>query len=137
MRAPRRRAAVGWATALLLLPLPATAAEPGAPAPARRAAPVKKQRTLLYFHAPWCQGCRKFEAGQVLERLAAQFPTLSVERVDVSERPELLERHGVALTPTVLLVDERGARLGKLRLDLADPDVTLERGLALIRAHAP
>lgn len=127
MAARSRRGAVAWAVALLLaVAWPAGADDVPAKPPA-----APKLR-LLYFHASWCEGCRRFEAGRVLERLQARHPTLTVEKVDVQAKPELLERYGVELTPTVLLVDEHGTRLGKLRIALKDPDATLERAEALV-----
>lgn len=133
LRVPaRRRAAWVLLAGLALAPitLGADAVEASEPA----AKPARTLR-LLYFHASWCHGCRRFEQGRVLERLQAQRADVAVQKVDVEAEPALRDKYGVELTPTVLLVDARGERLGKLRITLAEPDATLQRALALLQEH--
>ncbi len=110
--------------------LSAAAPDAGAPAPAAR--PLTDV-TLLSFQATWCGGCKRLEAGKVVERLQAEVPGLKVERVDVDQRRELVERYGVEYTPTLLLVDAEGFPLGKVRIELDDPGATVARGVKLVR----
>lgn len=91
------------------------------------------QVKLLYFHASWCQSCKRLDAGRVIERLQEREPGLTVERVDVDTQVPLLERYGVSVTPTLLLVDADGFPLGKAPLDLDRPDATLERLHKLVK----
>lgn len=97
--------------------------------PKRTIADVK----LLYFHASWCQSCKRLEAGKVLERLKELEPALVVERVDVDTQVPLLDRYGVTVTPTLVLVDKDGFPLGRPAIDLDRPDVTLERIQKLVK----
>lgn len=97
--------------------------------PRRTLADVK----LLYFHASWCQSCKRLEAGRVLERLHELEPALVVERVDVDTQVPVLERYGVTVTPTLVLVDADGFPLGRPVIDLDHPDVTLERIQKLVK----
>lgn len=123
--------------ALVLLVLSATtfAAEPGVDGGVvtkwrgRTIASVK----LLYFHADWCQSCKRLEAGKVLDRLQERAPGLVVEIVDVDTQQPLLERYGVTQTPTLVLVDADGFPLGRPAIDLDHPDVTLERVEKLVK----
>ncbi len=110
---------------LLLLWSPLVFAGP----PKRTLADVK----LLYFHASWCQSCKRLEAGKVLERLHELQPALVVERVDVDTQVPLLDRYGVTVTPSFVLVDAAGFPLGRPVIDLDRPDVTLERIQKLVK----
>lgn len=96
---------------------------------ARTIADVK----LLYFHASWCASCARLESGGVLERIGAHAPALAIVRIDVDAQASLLDRYGVTQTPTLLLVDAEGFPLGKVAIDLAEPDVTLERVQKLLK----
>jgi len=123
---------IRWGGLGLAVALAAAAASDGGVtgrAPARTLSEVK----LLYFHATWCGGCKRLEAGKVLERLQALQPALVVERIDIDAQRPLVERYGVEYTPTLLLVDADGFPLGKPRIELADPDATLERLAKLVR----
>ena len=118
---------VSW---LLLAVLAASPSVPGVPdagtsirKPVRTLAQVK----LLYFHASWCTSCSRFDASEVLSRLKAGLPGLTIEQVDVDTHEPLLTRYGVTVTPTLVLVDADGFPLGKPSIALDDPDGTLAR----------
>jgi thiol-disulfide isomerase/thioredoxin len=115
---------------LTLLAASAVAAASDGGIEARRAARTLSQVKLLYFHASWCQSCKKFEAGRVLERLD---PGLRVEPVDVDVSEALLTRYGVTQTSTLVLVDADGFPLGKPTIELDDADATLARLEKLVR----
>lgn len=123
--------------ALAFAPLfAARAADPSAPdasVPVKPKARELKDVKLLYFHAAWCQGCKRFEAGRVLERLLQKEPALALEKVDVDQHQDLLEKYGVEYTPTLLLVDADGFKLGKVKIALDDADATLERAHKLVK----
>ena len=81
---------------------------------------------LLYFHASWCQSCKRLEAGRVLERLHEVEPALVIERVDADTQVPLVDRYGVTVTPTLVLVDADGFPLGRPVIELDRPAATLE-----------
>lgn len=102
-------------------------------APAARRGRTLAEVKLLYFHADWCQSCKRLEAGRVLERLKAREPALKVEIVDVDTQEAMLDRYGVTQTPTLVLVDADGFPLGRPAIDLDQPDVTLDRLEKLVK----
>ncbi len=68
------------------------------------------QPVVVFFHSPACSSCK-----QVQQTLAAVYPAyretvflLDVDTTDTRER-ELVERTGVQITPTLLLVNASGA----------------------------
>lgn len=88
---------------------------------------------LLVFSATWCDSCRRFEAGGALTQVAQKLPGLEVETVDVDAHRDVVERYGVELTPTLVLVDRAGFPLARPRIDLAEPTATAERVVKLVR----
>ncbi|MER2561013.1 MAG: thioredoxin family protein [Myxococcaceae bacterium] len=88
---------------------------------------------LLVFTATWCDSCRRFEAGGALGEVRRQLPGLELESVDVDARRDVVERYGVEVTPTLVLVDRSGFPLAKPRIDLAEPAATAERVVKLVR----
>lgn len=88
---------------------------------------------LLVFTATWCQSCRRFEAGGALTQVAQKLPALELETVDVDARRDVVERYGVEVTPTLVLVDRSGFPLARPRIDLAEPTATAERVVKLVR----
>jgi thiol-disulfide isomerase/thioredoxin len=88
--------------------------------------------TLLYFQSADCGSCRRFEAAGVLDQVAKVYPALKQERVDVDAKADVVQRYGVEVTPTVVLVDAAGFPLGRPKLVLAEPDATRERIVALV-----
>lgn len=119
---------------VLLLALPALA-DPPAQAPARIKKPARtiEQVKLLYFHAPWCQSCKRLDESGVLARLVEQEPGLIIEKVDVDANEKLLDQYGVEVTPTLLLVDASGFPLGRPSITLDAPDKTLATAVRLVR----
>ncbi|MBL8936280.1 MAG: thioredoxin family protein [Archangium sp.] len=116
--------------ALLLSFMLVTTAQAGdAGVPRRTLREVK----LLVFTATWCGSCRRFEAGGALNQVTAQLPELTLETVDVDARRDVVERYGVEVTPTVVLVDASGFPLARPRIDLAEPTATAERVVKLVK----
>jgi thioredoxin 1 len=60
----------------------------------------KKMKSYLYFSAPWCGPCRML--GPVMERVGN---TISVQKVNVDEQPELAQQYNVRSVPTVVLLE--------------------------------
>ena len=120
---------------LVLLSFATFAADPvtDGGAASKRPGRTIDQVKLLYFHASWCQSCKRLEAGHVLERLKESAPGLKVEQVDVDTQQSLLEHYGVTVTPTLVLVDGDGFPLGTPVIDLDHPDVTLDRLQRLVK----
>ncbi|MEW6431207.1 MAG: thioredoxin family protein [Myxococcota bacterium] len=113
---------------------PALPPDAGVLAPgAKRHGRDVKTLTLLYFHASWCQSCKRFDAGGALDAVKQAEPDLAVRTVDVDTEVPTLEKYGVEVTPTLVLVDADGYQLARPRIDLDDGKGTAERILKAVR----
>lgn len=65
-------------------------------------------RSVVQFTHPICSECREWD-----ERLARDATTPRV-RIDVREQPALAHKYGIAIVPTVLVVDREGVVLERL-----------------------
>ena len=66
---------------------------------------------LLYFHAAWCGPCRM--VSPLLDQLEMQDPELRIGKIDIDRCPEIAERYGVELVPTLVYI-KNGQAAGKL-----------------------
>jgi thioredoxin-like negative regulator of GroEL len=80
-------------------------------------APAPVQPTLVFFFSPSSGRCRRVEGflAQVLQR-RKNHATFRLFRVDVEERPELVERFAVTATPTLAVLDR-----GRISATLQQP----------------
>ena len=60
-----------------------------------------KGAVLVEFSAPWCGYCRR--RAPVLARMDGAAGTPPIALVDIDEEPQLAERYGVEVIPTLLL----------------------------------
>jgi thioredoxin 1 len=69
---------------------------------------------LVFFYSRSSGACRRAEGflAQVLQR-RGNHNTFELERVEESQRPELLERFGIDLLPTLVVIEDKRVR-GKL-----------------------
>ena len=74
--------------------------------------PLGSAATFLQFSAPACTQCR--HARRVLGDLAARTPGLAHVELDATERLDLARAHSILRTPTVLVLDGRGAVVRRL-----------------------
>jgi thiol-disulfide isomerase/thioredoxin len=66
---------------------------------------------LVFFYSPVSGSCRRVEGflAQVLQR-RRNHGTFRLYRVDEKERPDLVERFGVATMPTLVIVEDKIVR---------------------------
>jgi len=63
---------------------------------------------LLYFTAQYCRAC-KFQQTPIVEAIASKFgDAIAVNRVDVTDHPELASQYKVLTLPTTIVVSELG-----------------------------
>jgi thioredoxin-like negative regulator of GroEL len=66
-------------------------------------AAAENKLVLLDFGAEWCSTCRVVDG--ILEKVWADLePRLLWVKVDIHQRPDLVERFGVLSVPTVLIL---------------------------------
>jgi thiol-disulfide isomerase/thioredoxin len=75
------------------------------------AASTTEQPGLVFFYSPVSGSCRRAEGflAQVLQR-RRNHGTFKLYRVDEQERPDLVERFGVATMPTLVVVEDKVVR---------------------------
>lgn len=63
---------------------------------------------LLYFTAQYCRAC-KFQQTPIVETIASKLgDAIAVNRVDVTDHPELARHYKVLTLPTTIVVSELG-----------------------------
>jgi thioredoxin 1 len=63
---------------------------------------------LLYFTAQYCTAC-KFQQSPIIEAITSKFgDSITVNRVDVTDHPELASHYKVLTLPTTIVVSEQG-----------------------------
>ncbi|MFD1722876.1 thioredoxin family protein [Amnibacterium endophyticum] len=67
--------------------------------------------TLLQFSTEWCARCPATR--RLLGEVAGRTPGVRHADVDLTDRPELATRFDVLQTPTVLVLDARGAEVAR------------------------
>ncbi|MCC6338140.1 MAG: thioredoxin family protein [Myxococcales bacterium] len=125
-----------WLLSLVLVVSPAVLAQDaGVPPKAAAKKPLREVKSLrlLYFHASWCPSCRRLEASGALDAVKQAEPELRLQVVDVDTEVPTLDRYGVEVTPTLVLVDADGFPLARPRIELDDGPGTAERILAAVR----
>jgi thioredoxin len=61
--------------------------------------------TMMKFGAAWCGPCRTI--APVVEKLAADYAgRVTLDAVDIEERPEVAQRFGITNIPTLLVLKE-------------------------------
>ena len=64
---------------------------------------LSENKTILVdFYATWCGPCKML--APVLEEVDPEFTDVEFVKVDVDECPELAQRYGVAVIPTLFVI---------------------------------
>ena len=74
--------------------------------------PLGSRATFVQLSSEVCAPCRRTHA--VLDRLASEHDDLVHVDLDVTEHLDLVRRFNVLRTPTTLVLDSRGAVVGRL-----------------------
>ena len=64
---------------------------------------AENKTILIDFFATWCGPCKML--APVLEEVAPEFDDVEFVKVDVDECPELAQRYGVAVIPTLFVIN--------------------------------
>ena len=64
---------------------------------------------LLKFSAEWCQPCKML--AKTLEGIDVPYPLIEI---DIDEKPNLAQEYKVRGVPTMVLLDENDAEVGRL-----------------------
>lgn len=75
-------------------------------------APLGTDATFVQLSSEVCAPCRRARA--VLSEIAAERPGLAHVELAVEDHLDLVRRFNVLRTPTVLLLDDRGAVVGRM-----------------------
>ena len=86
---------------------PATSTDATVLGPADLGAPLGERATLVQFSTAFCQPCRATR--RVLDEVRRAVPGVAHIEVDAESNLELVRRLDVRRTPTVLVLDARGA----------------------------
>lgn len=89
------------------LPTPADRDAATVLGPAELGAPLGERATLVQFSTAFCQPCRATR--RLLDEVSRTVPGVAHVEVDAESNLELVRRLDVRRTPTVLVLDARGA----------------------------
>ncbi|HEY2951816.1 MAG TPA: thioredoxin family protein [Verrucomicrobiae bacterium] len=74
----------------------------------------KKQPTLVYFTAGWCQYCRLMEKGALQdEAVVKNLSSLVKVKVDFDANPQLVARYQIRGIPAFVMLDDSGEEAAK------------------------
>lgn len=83
---------------------------------------------LLYFTAQYCMAC-KFQQTPIIEVITSKFgDSVAVNKVDVTDHPELASQYKVLTLPTTIVISERGevTHINRGVADLAQLETQLQ-----------
>ncbi len=72
---------------------------------------ASNELVMVDFWADWCAPCRAM--APILDRVAGEFPSLRIVKIDAEAHKELLEEYNVRSLPTLLLY-RSGERVDQL-----------------------
>lgn len=86
------------------------------------------KRVVVYFRADWCSTCPPVEAA-LADIVPQHSNRLTLVKIDVHQRPDLVERHDILSVPTVILCAADGRVLWRKSGHIRREDLTaaLER----------
>lgn len=63
--------------------------------------------TIVDFWAPWCKPC--VAISKEIERISASKKNVNIIKVNVDERPDLVQSYGIKSVPTIVYTDNKGS----------------------------
>lgn len=72
---------------------------------------AESDRTLIFFHAPWCPQCRMIDSD--IKSQSSLPDDLTIAKLDYDSNQPLRQTYGVTLQTTFVLVDQDGTLLKK------------------------
>lgn len=94
--ASRRENSLGWLAPLL----------------ERQGTALGSKGTLLLFTSPWCGSCPS--ARRELKKVSDRITGTTVVEIDASACLDVTRQEGILTTPTVLVLDGHGDRIGRI-----------------------
>jgi thioredoxin 1 len=104
---PFRKAIAATLTAAFMAGAALSPARADEPAPKSFEEDVTSTNKLVVvdFYATWCKACKKLSP--ILDEIEKENPNiLKVVRVDADERPDLIQKAGIKLMPTLLTMQD-------------------------------
>ncbi|NUT40605.1 MAG: thioredoxin family protein [Thermoactinospora sp.] len=96
-------------------------------------APLGERATLVQFSTAFCQPCRATR--RILDEVAAMVPGVAHVEIDAESRLDLVKELDVMRTPTVFVLDSRGAIVKRASGQPRKADVIAALGMAV--SHEP
>ena len=68
-------------------------------------------KKILYFSAAWCGPCKQL--APIINKLTSEgFP---ITKIDVDSNPDLSAQYAIRSIPTMVVLDENGIEINKVR----------------------
>lgn len=73
---------------------------------------------ILKFYANWCVPCKK------LDQVLTGFDTVPIEKINIEERSDYVQKYQIRNVPTLILVDSEGQELKRFQRVISKEDLS-------------